>query len=83
MEFLRKLFAGRNGKSRGSKAVEEAINGFEDIIQDLNEAMTEVTEEVTEAQIAIGLAVNERDRIDIIRKKGETFLSGLRALLQG
>jgi len=83
MDFLRRLLAGKNAKSRGNKAIKEAIEGFEEIIQDLNEAISEADEELIEAQIAVGLAVNERDNIQDIKVKGESFLSGLRALLQG
>ena len=82
MEFLRKLFAGKSTKNRGSKAVKEAISSFEEIIDDLSKALTETDDEQIEAQIAVGLAVNERDRIEEISTAGKNFLAGLRTLLQ-
>ena len=82
MEFLRKLFAGKNTKSRGSKAVEETISDFERVIQDLDEALIEAKEEYREAQAVVELAVEERQRIEIMQIKGMDFLGGLRSLLQ-
>ncbi len=72
-----------NARKKGSEAVEETIVGFEDIIQDLNSALTETENERIEATIAVGLAVNERERIEEVLSKGTKFISGLRTLLQG
>lgn len=82
MEFLRTLFA-RKTRSKGSEAVEEALAGFEEIIRDLNSALIETEEERVEALNALVKAGTERDRIEGILEKGENFISGLRALLQG
>ncbi len=73
----------RNKESHGSKAVEEAIEGFEEIIDNLNSALEEADEEKIQAQIAVGLAVNDRDRIEDVVRKGDNFLKGLKTLLQG
>lgn len=82
MEFLRSLLV-RKTRSKGSEAVEEALAGFEEVIQDLSSALSETVDELTEAQIAIELAVNERDRIEEINTRGGYFINGLRELLQG
>lgn len=82
MEFLR-LLSVRKTRSKGSEAVEKALAGFEEIIQDLSEALTETDDERIEATLAVKLAVNERERIEETLSKGFKFLNGLKALLQG
>ena len=72
-----------NARKKGSEAVEEAITGFENIINDLNEALIEAKEEYREAQTIVELAVEERQRIENVQIKGQDFLGGLRILLQG
>ncbi len=72
-----------NTRKKGSEAVEEAISGFERIIQDLDEALIEAKEEYREAQTVVELAVEERQRIETVQIKGMDFLGGLRTLLQG
>ncbi len=67
----------------GSEAVEEALAGFEGIIQSLGEAVMEVDDERIEAEYAVKAAENDRDRIEVILDKGYKFLKGLKALLQG
>ena len=70
-------------KSKGSKAVEEAITDFEEIIQDLNNALVETEEECIEAEYAVEEAKNERNRICETLVKGENLINGLKALLKG
>ena len=73
----------RNTRSKGSEAVEEALAGFGEIIQDLNTALVETDDERLEAEDAMETAQKDRDRIEEILEKGNNFISGLRALLQG
>ena len=82
MEFLRKLFATKSTKSRGSRAVEEAINGIENIIDDLSKALTETDDERIEAENLVEIAIQEKNNIEKVLDKGTNFLNGLRALLQ-
>ncbi len=70
-------------KSTGSKTVEKTISGFEEIIDDLSEALSETNEEHEEAANLVLVALRERDRIEKVLSKGENFLRGLRTLLQG
>lgn len=76
------LFKGIVRKT-GSEAVEKAIEDFESIIQDLDEALVEAKEEYREAQAVVERAVEERQRIEIVQAKGQNFLGGLRTLLEG
>ena len=80
--FWKSLLAGKITKRRGSEAIEEDIESFEAVISNLSKALTEAEDEQVAAQIAVGLAVNERDRIEEVRTKGTNFLNGLRTLLQ-
>lgn len=82
MEFSRPLLV-RKTKNKGSEAVEKALAGFEEIIQDLNEALEETSDERIEAEGAVETAKRNRDHVEEILRKGENFLNGLRALLQG
>ncbi len=47
----------------------------------MSEAITEAGDELTEAQIAVGKAVNERDQISETITRGRRLVLGLQELL--
>lgn len=71
-----------NKKKTGSEAVEEALAGFEEIINGLNRALEETNEERVEAVQTVEAAIQERSRIETVLDKGHNFLEGLKTLLQ-
>ncbi len=71
-----------NARKKGSEAVEEAIAGFEDIIQDLNDALERASEEFIVANEIVLQAEAEKKYIGSVMAKGENFLKGLKTLLQ-
>ncbi len=81
MNILALLPSGK--KSSGSRAIEDIIGEFDALIYNLTSALSETEGERAEAEEMVNEAERNRDRIDLIITKGDTFLSGLKTLLQG